>query len=184
MKEIEQLAEMPNGLKFAFNLVLYLGNKSFDPIHAPEYYTRRSWDKPADDLLLKLLKRMLEMDTKFMPTKEVAQLRDRIELFATRGVDSYFPNSFDFMWSVVEGPDVIQRFHDELKAEILATYSKEDKEAARYERGYQSMGEKMEEYIPKIMRMRLISLLGSKFAFDLVLYLGRHSYLYLPDYDR
>ena len=184
VKEIEQLAEMPNGLKLAFNLILYLGNKSCGPKYAPEYSRYRSWDEPADTLLLKLSKKILEIDSGFIPTEEVAQLRERIELLAAKDVNSYFPSSFDLMWSVVECPDTIQEFHDNLRAEILATYSKEDREAIRYERRYHNIGEKLEEYIPKIRRLRLMSLVGYKLAFDLVLYVGRYSYLDPPDHDR
>jgi hypothetical protein len=85
MAEIEQLAEMPEGLERAFNLILFLGEKSYDQDDTRDFYSYRPSDKPADALLLKLAKRMKKYPT-FMPTTVVALLQSKIEQLKAKGV--------------------------------------------------------------------------------------------------
>jgi len=182
MAEIEQLAEMPEGLERAFNLILFLGEKSYDQDDTRDFYSYRPSDKPADALLLKLAKRMKKKYPTFMPTTVVALLQSKIEQLKAKGVKTYFPNSYDLMWSWVGGLEAVREFHDDLKSEISSTYENILAEKGkRYERDYHSIGERMEDYVPRIQRLGRMASTGSELAFDLVLYLGRHSYLESPD---
>jgi hypothetical protein len=38
--------------------------------------------------------------------------------------DSYFPKSYELMWSYIEGPDAVKEYHDELKSKVQTTYDK------------------------------------------------------------
>jgi hypothetical protein len=127
---------------------------------------------------------MLEKNPAFV-LRKVAQLHERIELLKAKRVGTYFLNSYDLMWGLAESPEGILKFNGNLKAEILAAYTKLSavKKGKRYQRNYSAIGEKMEDYIPEVKRLSLMSLTGSKLAFDLALYLGRHSYLDPADND-
>jgi hypothetical protein len=74
-------------------------------------------------------------------------------------------------------------FHDALKAAISTTYSKTSTELAesKFSIAYgEPWPTRMQEYIPKIRRLLHMSSVSQKLGFDLVLYLGRHSYTDSP----
>jgi hypothetical protein len=108
-------------------------------------------DAPANDLLLCLTKKMRQEDACFTPVHEFNELNQRrkfsgafiSDMTLTRGgnrlleafvhnygkgpfcnADSYFPKSYELMWSYIEGPDAVKEYHDELKAKFQTTYDK------------------------------------------------------------
>ena len=98
----------------------------------------RKPDTLADILLLEILQRKRKENKGFRPEEEYESLNRQRKLFwyldgepwhdsrvffvhkdlptdaKIGSKDSYFPKSYEYMWSLIEGPAAVNRFHDDL----------------------------------------------------------------------
>jgi hypothetical protein len=91
-------------------------------------------------------------------------------------------NSFDLLLCWEAGPEKIQEFDKDLKTEISAVYTKAS--AERRQSGHVSgiISSSMVHFIPQIRRLGNMSSTGLHLAFELVMFLGRHSYDETPSF--
>jgi hypothetical protein len=180
--EIERLSQMSGELELAFHLVLFLGRHSYDP--KDKYQRQRPSDEASDKLLLNISKRIRKNDPSFLP-KEAKDLSEQIaKLTELMTTTHYFESSFAMMSSWTQGPEYVQKFHDEIKAEISIAYAKildGDGESKRDYNERNPFSKSMKPFVPRIRKVDNMSPGGAKLAFDLVLFLGRHTYKEIPE---
>ena len=201
---------MSGGLELAFDLVLRLGKKSYltrDGNYA--VVGNRKSDVPADDLLLELTKRLKEKDGSFNFADAFSELNKSRKEFAMLDIysrpyrhtgffvhryvgdlppsdhDTFFTKSYELMWSYLEGPEVVQNYHYELKAKISEAHADIKKETmdcnekGGFEYSSYKLSKKMQEYVQVVRRYGYMS--GtSRQAFELALHLAKSSYTRLP----
>jgi hypothetical protein len=179
ISEVRRLAEKPDGLLLAFNLMLHLSENICATVEIRgANYGFWSSDTAADDLLLRLAKRLKEEKGEFNPVQQASALGWQINILRGLGIQTFFPRSYELMQSWAEGPDAAPRLHDTLKSQIYAAHDeiKDQIENHGAELTSDDYSTKMVEFIPHIRRLSTLSDLGVKLAFDLVIYLGQHSY--------
>jgi hypothetical protein len=175
--EIERLSQMSGGLELAFHLVSFLGRHSYDP--KDKYQRQRSSDEASDKLLLNISKRIRKNDPSFLPKEVMKDLSEQIaKLTELMTTTHYFESSFAMMPSWTQGPEYVQKVHDEIKAVSIA-YAKildGDGESKRDYDERNPFGKSMKPFVPRIHKVGNMLPGGAKLAFDLVLFLGRHIY--------
>jgi len=146
----------------------------------------RDRSKAIDKLLVKLARRMKRADITFNPVAEVEDICEQNQQMEQPGAENFFPATINLFSSWANGPKYVQSFYDDLKSEIYITYAETlSEESAGTNKHHGTLSGKMTNFIPRIRRLGNMSLIGSKLAFDLVLYLGRLSYIENPiEYGR
>jgi hypothetical protein len=155
---------------------------------------------------MRLTKRLKQEDARFQPVHEFEELNkqrsffrafvsnqsrgiDRVlDVFVHRGgegpfsnTDSYFPKSYELMWSYVEGPHAVNQYHDELKADIHKTYAKVIKnvesfhDKAGFECSSYRLSNEMQDFVQAIRRLAYMEG-GFRRALTLALFLGKLTY--------
>jgi hypothetical protein len=207
ISEIDKLSKIEGGLELAFDLILHLGKKSIKITKSGCVCTsgKRKSDGPADDLLLYLTKKMKQTKKDFVPLSEFEELNRQRKLFSlfdpesthdtrTKGLfvhndpgdhpfsdyDTFFPKSYELMWSYIVGPEGVQRHQRELKTRIHDTHTKIEEEVkgwnqkGGFEYASYKLSRDMQPFVQSIRRLGYMEG-GLRDAFDLVLYLGRWS---------
>jgi hypothetical protein len=181
--EIERLSQMSGGLELAFHLVSFLGRHSYDP--KDKYQRQRSSDEASDKLLLNISKRIRKNDPSFLPKEVMKDLFGQItKLTELMTTTHYFESSFSMMSSWTQGPEYVQKVHDKIKAEISIAYAKILEGDGESKRDYDErnlFSKSMKPFVPRIRKVGNMSPGGAKLAFDLVLFLGRHTYKEIPE---
>lgn len=197
ISDIEWLSQMPGGLAKAYQTILYLGSHSFYDyyntyVYAARHASLRTSDRPADILLLDILKRLKQEDQHFVPGEEFKELKADVEKFASGGAYMYFPMSYSLMLSWIEGPEAAQKAYEELKTKISVVNTKHEAkihetrqklvraktskgESSMYEHLLTGLSRDMVEFVPLIRRLAFMEN-GLSQAFTLILFLGRQSY--------
>lgn len=177
--EIKRLAEKPEGLELAFNLMFHLSENICETVEdRGANYGFWSADIPADDLLLSLASRLKDEKGEFNPVQQTAALSWQISTLRGLGIQTFFPRSYELMQSWAEGPDAAPRLHDTLRNQIFAAYTevKDQIENQNAKLTSDDYSKKMVQFIPHVRRLSTLSPVGVRLAFDLVIYLGQHSY--------
>lgn len=131
---------MQGGLSLAFSLMLYLGRKTY--FGAKKYWAaeksvplteRESFDGPADELLLELVQRMAKTYRKYLPERELNELRAQRSVFFELHPDGnlglytheihgftdlqpasdHFEMSYDYLWSLVVGQRAVAEYAED-----------------------------------------------------------------------
>ena len=177
--EIKRLAEKPEGLELAFNLMFHLSENVCATVEdRGAHYGFWSSDTPADDLLLSLALRLKEEKGEFNPAQQTSALGWQINTLRGLGIQTFFPRSYDLMQSWAEGPEAAPRLHETLKNQIFAAYTEIKVQIDNHSAKLSSddYSKRMVQFIPHIRRLSTLSPVGVRLAFDLVIYLGQHSY--------
>jgi hypothetical protein len=177
--EVKRLGEKTEGLDRAFNMMFYLSEIICATVEdRGAQYGFWSSDTPADDLLMSLASRLKEERKEFNPLQQSSALGWQINRLRALGIQTFFPRSYNLMQSWIEGPDAAPRLHDALKGQIFAAYSEiKDRIQKNNEKlNSDDYSKKMTEFIPHIQRLSTLSSVGLSLAFDLIIYLGQHSY--------
>ena len=96
--EIEHLSNLPGGLALAFDRIYDLGYISWDGLEDGEVgFKVRVSDKPADELMCDIAKRMRALDESFAPRRKLARLEQEAKELRTYWIHSYFPNSIKLL---------------------------------------------------------------------------------------
>ncbi|PVH80571.1 hypothetical protein DL98DRAFT_187028 [Cadophora sp. DSE1049] len=179
--EIQRLSEMPAGLELAFHTIIDLGNHSYGSLSTYDWsaYGERPSDGPADALLVKLSKRMKNENPDFEFDETQRLLKDEVDRLRSKGIETFFPASYELMWSFVQGPEAVRSVYDACKLEITETHERCVKDmCATKSRPYRhscDLSSEMTKFIPTVQRLSNMEG-GQHLAFDLILYLGRQSY--------
>jgi hypothetical protein len=174
---------MSRGLELAFHLVLFLGRHSYDP--KDKYQRQRPSGEASDKPLLNTSKRIRKNDPSFLPKEVMKDLSEQIaKLTEPMTTTHYFESSFAMMSSWTQGPEYVQKVHDEIKAEISIAYAKILEGDGESKRDYDKripFGKSMKPFVPRISKVGNMLPRGAKLAFDLVIFLGRHTYKEIPE---
>ncbi len=171
----------PTGLEKAFRLVFVLGKRTIRPhdINENYAYQREGEDKETDSLLVNLMWRRKDKDPDFMPELTFSQLRGQrqgLEEFPL--FHAYFKASFHLMqeWDL----KTAQQRSDDIKAHILEVHqtamSELDNHNPQELLSICPLSHAVRACIPEIRSLGNQSYDKRLLAFDLVLFLGRHSY--------
>lgn len=177
--EIKRLGEKQEGLLLAFNLMFHLSENICATVDdRGAHYGFWSSDTLADDLLVSLATRLKEEKGEFNPVQQTLALGWQINALRGLGIQTFFPRSYDLMQSWAEGPEAAPRLHETLKTQIFAAHNEIEDQIENYGAKLTSddYSAKMVGFISHIRRLSALSPVGLRLAFDLVIYLGQHSY--------
>jgi hypothetical protein len=179
---VKRLSELsPVGLRLAFDVVIYLGQKSYGALeNGGRGAPNRPSDAQADDLLVEIATKIKEQDSNFAPVNEVAELKRRFKKLKKQAIRTFFPKSIDLMWPWLPGAatefyeDVKKRMTKAHKDTETKIFSNKNLQIQRPTSDW--LSNQMANIIPDIRRLSTIPG-GLLTAFGLLVMAGKFSYL-------
>ncbi|TGO25057.1 hypothetical protein BPAE_0088g00090 [Botrytis paeoniae] len=190
LADIGRLSRMSRGLSLAFELALYLCERSYlAPDNGKIPRTSRVACGPCDSLVHKLCLSMKSEYPNFEPEVHLSRINDQRKHFETDddGLIPHLLRTGDLLVSWVEGPSAAQAIYNSTKELILTDYNhiveklqsavaRNHSSSARNSNVSGHLVPSVEKSLPQVKR--LLSMAGGKgLAFDLLLFAGRHSYV-------
>jgi hypothetical protein len=182
--EIKRLSEMPGGLELACELIIFLSsqsyslrfrrryNRRYSKAQADFYVDSRPADALADDLLEDILETLKEKNPNFDFAQNYARIEPNVKFFDGQNMP-YLQKSFGLLSSWLEAPGFAVRMFDRLRKEIAAS----NKKAEVHEHlSSRRLIARSVAFLPEVRRLANLPD-GDILAFDLLMFLGRQSYV-------
>ncbi|KAF4625785.1 hypothetical protein G7Y89_g12376 [Cudoniella acicularis] len=123
--DVLRISYLVGGLPLAFELALFLGQKSYIEMGAVcKRVISRPSDPPLDEVLLEIVQRLREEDPTFRPLSETKILQGEIEYLGQHEINSYFPRSYRrlYRWCPSVAQDLVAELYKKIKGKITTTY--------------------------------------------------------------
>ncbi|KAI9643029.1 hypothetical protein NHQ30_008764 [Ciborinia camelliae] len=186
IKDVEQLSHMSQGLPLAFGLAFYLCGSTFREdskiVNASRYECF-----PFDCLAYNLCLRMKDENPYFDPKVYLTRVDEQRQWVRpdSDGLVPHLLQCSDLLRSLVEGPSYIQLSYNNMLNNIRKAYEDGVNFLSTNPPGNAAsvLSSHMLKQIPHLQRLTYMAG-GKKMAFDLVLFMGRHSHLNDPANSR